>query len=107
MDGTGDPLGVFRPELLDASDARRARGRGGWCDRRGRRSRIASARVVGVSNLFASVGSLGDAWSGALAAVSVAFPGLEMVGYEPDEMLDAARRAGFRSIGPLRIWIKD
>ena len=60
-----------------------------------------------MSNLSSSVADLDDAWASCLDAISVRFPGLDVVGYESDEMLDAAHRAGFRSIGPLRIWVKD
>ena len=63
--------------------------------------------MVGVSNLSSVVADLDGAWGSCLDAISVRFPGLDVVGYESDEMLDAAHRAGFRSIGPLRIWVKD
>jgi hypothetical protein len=59
-----------------------------------------------VSNLSSSVADLDDAWNRCLDAISVRFPALDVVGYESDEMLDAARRVGFRSSGPLRVWIK-
>jgi hypothetical protein len=100
---SGDPAGVFRPGLLDASELVVL---GGEVDGAIVAGVIAnrSARLVGVSNLF---GATGDEWSGALDAVSVAFPRLDIVGYESGGMLDAAQRAGFRPIGPLRIWIKD
>ena len=102
----GDPLGLFRPDLLTYPGVAVLRG-----EMRG--AVVAgvvanrSARVVGVSNFFARTVPVGDAWTGALDAVSARFRGLDVVGYESDEMLDAARRAGFRSIGPLRVWIKD
>jgi hypothetical protein len=34
-------------------------------------------------------------------------PDLPLVGYEIGEDLSAAHRAGFRSIGPLRVWLKN
>lgn len=102
----GDPLGLFRPELLHSPLVSVLRGVvdgdvvAGVITNR-------SARVLGVSNLFARTTGLDDAWAGALGAISVRYRLLDLVGYESDEMLDAARRAGFRSIGPLRVWIKD
>jgi hypothetical protein len=66
-----------------------------------------SDAVVGVSSLSSSVPDLDGAWNSCLDAISVRFPALEVVGYESDEMLDAARRVGFRPIGPLRVWIRD
>ncbi|QES59229.1 hypothetical protein DEJ51_27720 [Streptomyces venezuelae] len=55
--------------------------------------------VVGVSNLF------GAAWAGVLGAVSARWPELDVVGYEHGEDLEAAVRAGFTPIGPLRVWL--
>lgn len=56
--------------------------------------------VVGVSNLF------GAAWAGVLGAVCARWPGLDVVGYEHGEELEAAVRAGFTAIGPLRVWLR-
>ncbi|MET9599965.1 hypothetical protein [Streptomyces sp. NPDC006459] len=56
--------------------------------------------VVGVSNLF------GAAWAGVLGAVAVRWPGLDVVGYEHGEDLEAALRAGFTPIGPVRVWLR-
>jgi hypothetical protein len=66
-----------------------------------------SENVVGISNLFARTGDLANAWTGCLGEVSARFPGVPMVGYEPNASLDPAYRVGFRSIGRLRIWIDD
>lgn len=55
--------------------------------------------VVGVSNLF------GAAWAGVLGAVCDRWPELDVVGYEHGEDLEAAVRAGFAPIGPLRVWL--
>ncbi|WP_405437216.1 hypothetical protein OG373_08690 [Streptomyces avidinii] len=55
--------------------------------------------VVGVSNLF------GAAWAGVLGAVRARWPELDVVGYEHGEDLEAAVRAGFTPIGPLRVWL--
>jgi hypothetical protein len=56
---------------------------------------------AGVSNLF------GDVWAEATAAISVAFPGVPLVGYEAADTLPAARAAGFTDAGPLRVWLMD
>lgn len=66
-----------------------------------------SATVVGLSNLEVTTMSLDAAWAGAVAAVGAAHPGLPIVGYERDDDLATARRAGFRTLGPLRVWIRD
>jgi len=66
-----------------------------------------SGAAVGVSNLFTTLGDLGDAWPGCLAAVATAFPRLPIVGYESGDALVAAHENGFTSIGRLRIWIKE
>jgi hypothetical protein len=62
--------------------------------------------VVGVSNLFSTLGDLDAAWSGCLAYLEVAHPGSAVVGYEAGEELAAARRQGFGSVGALRIWFE-
>ncbi|WP_435854122.1 hypothetical protein [Streptomyces subrutilus] len=62
--------------------------------------------VVGVSNLFAHPDTTaGAAWAGTLTAVAARWPGLSVVGYESGDDLDAALRAGFTTLGPLRVWI--
>ncbi len=57
--------------------------------------------VVGLSNLFGR-GTEG----GAIRAVSRAFPGLPLVGYESGDALAVSRALGFRSVGPLRVWVR-
>ena len=65
------------------------------------------AGAAGLSNLFVLDADPDVVWAGASAAVSAAFPGLPLVGYEHGEDLDLARRAGFVTTGPLRVWIAD
>jgi hypothetical protein len=59
--------------------------------------------VVGVSNVFAP--SL-ELWSGCVAAVINAFPGLPLVGYERGDELVVAKTSGFEELGPLRVWAR-
>jgi len=42
----------------------------------------------------------------AVRAVAALRPGLPIVGYEQGKDLAAARAAGFRVLGPLRIWAR-
>ena len=49
-------------------------------------------RAVGISNAFPDF------------ATTAAFPGLPLVGYFSGAALAAAHRAGFVSVGPLRVW---
>ena len=65
-----------------------------------------SPGVAGLSNLVARDADPDEVWAGATGAVSAYFPGLPLVGYESGDDLDAARRAGFATIGPLRVWVK-
>lgn len=65
-----------------------------------------SESVVGLSNLFA-VTEVDRVWAGAIATISARFPGLPLVGYEHGSDLEVARRAGFRSVGRLRVWLKE
>ncbi|SEP51789.1 hypothetical protein [Amycolatopsis saalfeldensis] len=49
----------------------------------------------------------GDDWRGAVAAVSAAFPGLPVVGYEHGAALSAALAYGAEPLGVLRVWLRD
>jgi hypothetical protein len=66
-----------------------------------------STSVVGLSNLFVRGGDPDQVWAEASRAVGAQFPGLPLVGYERGPSLQAARRAGFASVGPLRVWRND
>ncbi|MEV7726122.1 hypothetical protein AB0P15_15425 [Streptomyces sp. NPDC087917] len=102
-DGT-ESGGIFRPTLLGEDRAFLAGRAGG---------RIVAgavvcfgAEVAGVSNLFARDPADTDAtWAAVLDAVAARRPGLPVVGYEHGEDLDAAVRAGFAPLGPLRVWL--
>ncbi|MFE2306778.1 hypothetical protein [Streptomyces sp. NPDC059411] len=103
-DGEGS-TGLFRPALLTADIAffagRDPDGRilaGAVANRTG--------EVVGISNVFTADGTPDDAaWSGGLASIAGLWPGHEVVGYESGDDLDPARRHGFTTIGPLRVWL--
>lgn len=58
--------------------------------------------VVGLSN-FAGPAS---AWPGAVAAVTAAFPGLPVVGYEHGDALRVALGHGASALGPLRVLVR-
>ncbi|HMN28947.1 MAG TPA: hypothetical protein PKE45_12420 [Caldilineaceae bacterium] len=66
-----------------------------------------TGEVVGLSNLFIPAGNPAPYWAGCLAAISRLFPQQAIVGYEEGEALLQARHAGFTSLGPLQIWIKQ
>jgi len=65
------------------------------------------AGVVGLSNVFHSGIDPALAWQGLLCEAAKRFPRLPVVGYEAGDELAMARRAGFRSAGPLRVWCKS
>lgn len=102
--GSGEE-GLFPPRLLSDPDvlvlAERAGGRivAGAVAYRG-------GAAVGLSNVFAAHGDLGGTWSAVLAAVTPAWPGLPVVGYERGPDLDAAVRHGFVRTGALRVWMR-
>ncbi|MET8752748.1 hypothetical protein ABZW32_22020 [Streptomyces sp. NPDC004667] len=109
----GAGTGLFHADLL-ARDLVFLAGRSGGRIVAGA---VASAGggVVGVSNLFTVDGEGCDpavraaavdaAWAAVLGAVAARWPGLPVVGYEQGEDLEAAVRAGFTPIGPLRVWL--
>jgi hypothetical protein len=62
--------------------------------------------VVGWSNFFVEPSEdLHTCAAGSLAALERNFPGIPIVGYEGGQMLELARSLGFRSLGPLRVWV--
>ena len=98
--------GLFRPALLaDPDCAILACRRDGALV--GGAIAYTSDGVTGISNVFKSGLPTGRCWGGsAVRAVATLRPGLPVVGYERGEDLAAARRAGFRVLGPLRIWAR-
>ncbi|MBT2444831.1 hypothetical protein J7E93_33000 [Streptomyces sp. ISL-36] len=101
--GDPDEAALFRAELL-ADPATRIVG-GYDADGRivGGAVLSASARVTGVSNLFATEGTdPAAAWAGCLGLVDDDRP---VVGYESGDDLPPALSLGFRETGPLRVWL--
>ncbi|MGW7342922.1 hypothetical protein [Streptomyces sp. NPDC054854] len=102
--GDGEPSGLFRPALL-APDIAFLAGRSGGRIVAGAVLSLGGG-VVGVSNLFAPGPAGADsAWAAVVGAAHELWPGLPVVGYEHGEDLDAAVRAGFAPLGPLRVWL--
>lgn len=65
------------------------------------------AGVVGLSNVFASGVEPDMAWNGLVREAVKSFPDLPLVGYERGQDLVAARRAGFESMGEMRVWLRS
>jgi hypothetical protein len=64
-----------------------------------------SVEAVGISNLFVADGDEDLATAGAVNEVARFGAGLPIVGYLADERLARVRRLGFRTVGPLRVWL--
>ena len=64
-----------------------------------------SADAVGFSNFFVEDGEGPFAVAGAIAEVARFGAGLPIVGYLAGERLAQATGLGFRSVGPLRVWV--
>ena len=106
-DAAGLPR-LFQPALLADPDIRFLSGRAGEsivAVAIANRSDDGPGPVVGISNIVLPAEGGEQHRRGAVAAVREAFPGLSVVGYERGDDLDAMQRLGFRSLGPLRVWI--
>jgi hypothetical protein len=103
--GEDGPVGLFPPGALDEDLVFLA----GFADRALVAGAIANPTddVVGISNVFARTGPVSHIWPGCLTAVSEHFPDRPVVGYESGGELDAAVRQGFRTVGPLRVWVRE
>ena len=66
-----------------------------------------AGQVTGISNMFGAGLPAGQLWPSALQAVAARRPDLPIVGYEHGTDLASARQAGFRALGPLRVWAHD
>jgi hypothetical protein len=65
----------------------------------------AAAGAAGISNVFGAGVAPGRLWAGIRQAAG-RWPRLPAVGYEDGASLKAARQAGFRGLGPLRVWAR-
>jgi hypothetical protein len=97
---------VFLPALLDDPSIRLFARRAGGQVVAGCAANL-SDNVVGISNIFSAEPAPGDVFAAAVNAVAGWAPERPIVGYESDESLSAAHAAGFRSVGPLRIWLRQ
>lgn len=66
----------------------------------------AAGGAAGISNLFSAGPSLDRVSASVVRAAAGLNPHLPVVGYEQGASLEAARQAGFRVLGPLRIWTR-
>lgn len=66
-----------------------------------------SDSAVGVSNVFAVLADdLSVIWKDLPVVIHRLLPGRPIVGYEHGDDLEAARSAGFRGVGTLRVWVR-
>ena len=61
--------------------------------------------VVGFSNFFAPAADRGSLRAQAVAVVAEYAPGWPVVGYDRGADLEGLLALGFRSVGPLRVWL--
>jgi hypothetical protein len=61
--------------------------------------------VVGLSNVVAEFDDEPAVWRDLASLGAATFPGFPVVGYESDDELKAARKAGFEIGDPLRVWV--
>lgn len=64
-----------------------------------------SATVVGLGNVFDVGGDLEAAWRDGAAAAARLWSPAPVVGYDSGASLEAARRAGFATVGELVVWV--
>lgn len=98
---------LFRPDVLDSDSVAVLALYAGDRVVAGAVLSRSSSGVVGVSNVFARPGLESESWSGCLAFAASLYPATALVGYESGDGLVAARSHGFRTAGPLRVWIHD
>jgi hypothetical protein len=66
-----------------------------------------SRNVIGLTNVFDLDGDLESTWGDAASAAQAVWGSMPVIGYDEDDSLEAAHRAGFKSIGSLAIWINQ
>jgi hypothetical protein len=96
---------VFRPGLLSDPRCAILAGRRGDAVIAGAIV-YAAGGAAGISNLFGTGLSPDRLWASLQSAVAGLHPHLPVVGYEGGASLETARQAGFRVLGPLRIWVR-
>jgi hypothetical protein len=64
-----------------------------------------SPTAIGLSNVFANDGELESAYSEGASSAQGRWGQMPLMGYESGAALDAARQAGFASIGELAVWV--
>jgi hypothetical protein len=104
--GADGPAGLFRPTLLRDPDVVILAATHGPHVTAGAVLSCGGG-VVGVSNVFGPADRVDAVWDGAIRAAADRFPGAEVVGYELGDALATAERAGFTTLGPLRVWRRD
>jgi hypothetical protein len=67
----------------------------------------AAGGAAGVSNVFSAGLALDVLWADVESAVAALHPDLPLVGWEGGASLNAARQAGFRTVGSLRVWLRS
>jgi hypothetical protein len=60
--------------------------------------------VVGLSNVFSGAAGVGPLFPGSVRLAHALYPGLPIVGYERDDDLVAAEKAGFERVHGLTVW---
>jgi hypothetical protein len=105
-DADSPPEGLFRPALLREPSVTILGGYAGGSVVAGAIANRTGRELVGLSNVFTTDGDLDGAWSRSLDYLDIALPGSTIVGYASGADLAVARREGFTSVGPLRIWLK-
>jgi hypothetical protein len=66
-----------------------------------------SLGVVGLSNLFSAAPRPERDLAEAVSTIATWTPGSPVVGFEHGPSLDTAGAAGFRAVGPLKVWLRE
>ncbi|MEI5908621.1 hypothetical protein WAK64_16355 [Bacillus spongiae] len=97
--------GVIKPTLLKRKDVKLF-----MCEEGDTMSGFianVSNQVIGITNVFSTNEEDNSVWGMIPKVVSSEFPKLPLVGYEHGESLQNASQFGWKSMGPLRVWIKS
>lgn len=66
-----------------------------------------TGKVAGVSSVFAADGASVDIWAELPDLITAHWDVEYLVGYERNTQLRSALAAGFRSVGPVTVWLQD